>query len=49
MKICAQSLFIFDEIDKMPSGLIDTFKPYLDYHEHLNGVNYRQAIFLFLR
>ncbi|XP_025087670.1 torsin-1A-like isoform X2 [Pomacea canaliculata] len=48
VKICAQSLFIFDEIDKMPSGLIDTVKPYLDYHEHLNGVNYRQAIFLFL-
>ena len=46
---CGQSLFIFDEIDKMPAGLIDTIKPYLDYHEELGGVDYRHAIFIFLR
>lgn len=46
---CPQSLFIFDEVDKMPAGLIDTIKPYLDYHEHLGGVDYRRAIFIFLR
>ncbi|XP_046369886.2 torsin-1A-like [Haliotis rufescens] len=45
---CSRSLFIFDEMDKMPSGLIDTIKPYLDYYENLGGVNYRKAIFLFL-
>ena len=46
---CGQSLFIFDEIDKMPAGLIDTIKPYLDYHEELDGIDYRHAIFIFLR
>ena len=46
---CERSLFIFDEIDKMPGGLIDTIKPYLDYHEALSGVDYRHAIFIFLR
>ena len=46
---CSQTLFIFDEIDKMPAGLIDTIKPFLDYHEQLGGVDYRHAIFIFLR
>jgi hypothetical protein len=49
VKECAQSLFIFDEIDKMPHGIIDTLKPYLDYYEELAGVDYRNAMFLFLR
>ncbi|XP_076468224.1 torsin-1A-like isoform X2 [Babylonia areolata] len=48
VKKCPQSLFIFDEIDKLPGGLIDTIKPYLDYHEQLGGVDYRHAIFIFL-
>nr|KAG5707781.1 hypothetical protein BaRGS_015941 [Batillaria attramentaria] len=48
VKKCPESMFIFDEVDKMPGGLIDTIKPYLDYHEHLNGVDYRRAIFIFL-
>ena len=29
VKACPRSLFIFDEMDKMPAGLIDTIKPYL--------------------
>ncbi|XP_035246617.1 torsin family 1 isoform X1 [Anguilla anguilla] len=45
---CPRSLFIFDEMDKMHAGLIDSIKPYLDYYEHLDGVSYRQAIFIFL-
>ncbi|XP_062612035.1 torsin-1B-like [Saccostrea cucullata] len=48
VKECEQSLFIFDEIDKMPPGVIDTLAPYLDFHEHLSGTDYRKAIFLFL-
>lgn len=48
VKKCERSLFVFDEIDKMPPGLIDTIKPYLDYYDNLSGVNYRKAIFLFL-
>ncbi|KAL0965238.1 hypothetical protein UPYG_G00278580 [Umbra pygmaea] len=45
---CPQSMFIFDEMDKMHPGLIDCIKPYLDYYEKLDGVSYRQAIFIFL-
>ncbi|XP_078325224.1 torsin-1A-like [Crassostrea virginica] len=48
VKECPQSLFIFDEIDKMPPGLIDTIKPYLDFYEQLGGTDYRKATFLFL-
>lgn len=46
---CAHSMFIFDEMDKMHPGLIDSIKPYLDYYEKLDGISYRKAIFIFLR
>ncbi len=37
---CPESLFIFDEIDKMPSGVLDGIKPYMDYHaSNINGVD----------
>ena len=42
-------MFVFDEVDKLPHGLLDVIKPYLDYYEKLGGVDYRKAIFLFLR
>ncbi|XP_073334177.1 torsin-1A-like [Pagrus major] len=45
---CARSMFIFDEMDEMHPGLIDTIKPYLDYYNKLDGVSYRKAIFIFL-
>ncbi|XP_042365104.1 torsin family 1 isoform X1 [Plectropomus leopardus] len=45
---CAHSMFIFDEMDKMHPGLIDSIKPYLDYYDKLDGVSYRKAIFIFL-
>ncbi|XP_063000711.1 torsin-1A-like [Elgaria multicarinata webbii] len=45
---CARSIFIFDEMDKMHAGLIDSIKPFLDYYEELDGVSYRKAIFIFL-
>ena len=32
---CKQALFIFDEIDKMPEGLVDAVKPFIDYHEEV--------------
>lgn len=46
---CPQSLFIFDEIDKMPAGILDTLKPYFDFYEQLGGTDYRKAMFIFLR
>ncbi|XP_071219511.1 torsin-1A-like isoform X3 [Salvelinus alpinus] len=45
---CPRSMFIFDGMDMMIPGLIDCIKPYLGYYDNLNGVSYRQAIFIFL-
>jgi len=42
-------MFIFDEVDKMPDGVLDAIKPYLDHHHDVHGVDYRRAIFIFLR
>ncbi|KAL8570280.1 hypothetical protein ACOMHN_011302 [Nucella lapillus] len=48
VKKCPQSMFIFDEIDKLPAGLVDTIKPYIDYHQITHGVDFRSAVFIFL-
>lgn len=48
VKKCPRSVFIFDEIDKVPPGIIDKIKPYLDYQPKINNVDYRRAVFLFL-
>lgn len=48
MSQCAQSLFIFDEMDKMPEGLIDGIKPFIDHHESIGGIDFRRSIFIFL-
>lgn len=45
---CPQTLFIFDEAEKLHPGLIDAIKPYLDHYDNVDGVSYRRAIFLFL-
>ncbi|XP_073334023.1 torsin-1A-like [Pagrus major] len=45
---CARSMFIFDEMEKMHPGLIDTIQPYLEHYNKLDGVSYRKAIFIFL-
>jgi len=45
---CERSLFIFDEVDKMPPGVLDALTPYLDYHEKVDGIDYRKNIFIFL-
>ncbi|XP_044162645.1 torsin-1A-like [Bufo gargarizans] len=45
---CERAIFIFDEMDKMPPGLIDVIKPYLDTYEYLDGLSFRKCIFIFL-
>lgn len=45
---CAYSMFVFDEVDKMPAGILDGIKPFLDHHQSINGVDFRRAIFIFL-
>ncbi|KAK2885313.1 hypothetical protein Q8A67_016150 [Cirrhinus molitorella] len=43
-----RSMFIFDEMEKMHSGLIDTLKAFLDYNARVDGVSFCNAIFIFL-
>ncbi|XP_052795831.1 prosalusin-like [Mya arenaria] len=49
VQACPESLFIFDEMDKMPSGIMDVVKPFLEYNQPVEGTDYRSSIFLFLR
>jgi hypothetical protein len=46
---CRYSLFIFDDVDKMPDGLLDAIKPFVDNNPTVDGVDYRRSIFIFLR
>lgn len=48
VKNCPQALFIFDEVDKLPFGLVDAIKPFIDYHDNVQGLDFRQSIFIFL-
>ncbi|XP_048469429.1 torsin-1A-like isoform X6 [Rhincodon typus] len=48
VSLCARSMFIFDEMDKMHPGLINAIKPFLDYSSDVDKVDYRKAIFIFL-
>ncbi|XP_030589905.1 torsin-1A-like [Archocentrus centrarchus] len=45
---CERSMFIFNNIDKMPPSLIDSIKPYLNHHVQLDGVSFQKSIFIFL-
>ncbi|KAK0045132.1 torsin-1A, partial [Biomphalaria pfeifferi] len=45
---CERSLFIIDEVDKIPATLLDALVPYMDSNTHVNGINYRKSIFLLL-
>ena len=45
---CEDSLFIIDEVDKMPPGVLDGLKPYMDFHTTVDGVDFRRATFILL-
>ena len=45
---CGSSLFIIDEVDKMPAGVLDGLKPFMDYHDSVDGVDFRKAVFVLL-
>lgn len=45
---CPRQLFIFDEVDKIPTGVLNILKPIIDYNENVENVDYRQSIFIFL-
>lgn len=47
---CEQTMFIFDEIDQMPSQLLDVILYYLDFHSPTRArkIDFRKTFFLFL-
>nr|XP_048288102.1 prosalusin isoform X3 [Myodes glareolus] len=45
---CGRSLFLFDEVDKLPPGLIEVLQPFLGPSWVVYGTNYRKAIFIFI-
>ncbi|XP_001995684.2 torsin-like protein [Drosophila grimshawi] len=45
---CPRSLFIFDEVDKMPIGIFDTLTSLVDYAGNGGDIDYTKAIFIFL-
>ncbi|XP_029943655.1 torsin-2A-like [Salarias fasciatus] len=45
---CARSVFIFDEMEKMPPGVIDVLEPFLGPAHVVFRTNYRKAIYVFI-
>ncbi|XP_044730363.1 torsin-like protein [Chrysoperla carnea] len=48
LKNCPNQIFIFDEIDKMPRGVLDALKVFLDTHKFIEQADVRRAIFIFI-
>ncbi|KAL0606417.1 Torsin-2A [Plecturocebus cupreus] len=48
LTVCGRSLFLFDEMDKMPPGLMEVLRPFLGSSWVVYGTNYRKAIFIFI-
>lgn len=45
---CDRSIFIFDEVDKMPTGVLNVMSSLLGAHKSVDGVDFRKAVFIFL-
>ncbi|XP_078107619.1 prosalusin [Sander vitreus] len=45
---CARSVFFFEEMEKMPPGLIDVLEPFLGPSHIVFRTNYRKAIYIFI-
>ncbi|NXJ63854.1 TOR3A protein, partial [Rostratula benghalensis] len=48
LQVCKQSLFIFDEAEKLHFSLLDAIKPFMAHYDNKGQVDYRRSIFLFL-
>uniref|UniRef100_A0A8B9N130 Torsin-3A n=1 Tax=Accipiter nisus TaxID=211598 RepID=A0A8B9N130_9AVES len=48
VQLCKQSLFIFDEAEKLHFSLLDAIKPFMAHYDNEGQVDYRRSIFLFL-
>lgn len=45
---CPYSIFVFDEVDKMPTGIFDSITALLDHHSLVKGKDFKKSIFIFL-
>ncbi|VDN40441.1 unnamed protein product [Dibothriocephalus latus] len=45
---CGVSIFVFDEVHKMPPGVLNALVPFLGFSQSIDGVDYRRSIFIFL-
>lgn len=45
---CPQQLFIFDEVDKAPSGVLDAIQPFIDDYGIIDGIDFKKTIFIFI-
>ncbi|XP_068452377.1 prosalusin [Clinocottus analis] len=45
---CARSVFLFEEMEKMPPGVIDVLEPFLGPSHVVFRTNYRKAIYVFI-
>jgi len=45
---CKHALVIIDEAEKLPEGTLNAISPYLDKNVAIDGVDYRNTIFVFL-
>jgi ATP-dependent Clp protease ATP-binding subunit ClpA len=48
LKSCPYSLFVFDEVEKMPAGIFDAITSLLDYHGTVRGADITKAVFIFI-
>ena len=39
---------MFDETEKIPIGLMDTIKAYIDFYQEVDGIGFRKSVFIFL-
>jgi len=46
--LCPYSIFVFDEVDKMPQGIFDSITAMLDNHKLVKKRDFRRAVFIFL-
>ncbi|KAF6020107.1 TOR1A [Bugula neritina] len=48
LTLCPYQLFILDEVEKMPEGVLDVLKPFVDFTFPEEDVEYRKAIYILL-
>ena len=45
---CGRTIFVFDEIENLPPGIIDGIRSFLDYAPDSKEIDHRYSIFIFL-